>query len=344
MPLTVLMPDGSDGNPYARLLQQSLRGAGVQTLASDDTQTRPDVVHLHWPEQFLSRRSFLKATALCLDVLRRRDRWRQGGSAVVWTVHNLRPHERLHPSLESWFYRRWIQGLDGVLALSPGGLVLAQERYPPLLRYPSAVTPHGHYRDLLDPTLDRSAVRHDLGYQPQEVVIGFVGQIRTYKQVPELIRMFRDLPPSYRLLVGGQVSGTALSTRVTEAAQGDARIRLELRFLPDRELQAFTSACDLICLPYREILNSGSAIYALSCQRPVLAPNAGALSELHAEVPDGLVLYDPPLTAKILASTASGMHARGSGWFDLSPLDWPVIGTNTAALYRSAVAHRKRAS
>jgi beta-1,4-mannosyltransferase len=39
-------------------------------------------------------------------------------------------------------------------------------------------------------------------------------------------------------------------------------------------------AADLIALPYKEILNSGSAILALSFDRPILVPAAGALAEL----------------------------------------------------------------
>ena len=46
----------------------------------------------------------------------------------------------------------------------------------------------------------------------------------------------------------------------------------------------FFSAADLVVLPFSDIMHSGSAILALSFNKPVLVPARGALPELQTRV------------------------------------------------------------
>ena len=50
---------------------------------------------------------------------------------------------------------------------------------------------------------------------------------------------------------------------------------LALRYIPDAELQVWLRAADVVVLPFRDILTSGSAILALSFGRAVVAPALG---------------------------------------------------------------------
>lgn len=337
--------DQRSANPYVDLLLASVKDRS-QISGAESTQLHRggllDIAHFHWPEFDLSRRRFPMALVRTFQILATARALRQRGAAIVWTVHNLRPHERLHPRLESWFYRHWLGLVDGALALSGTARDLAQERYPSLAQIPFEVTPHGHYRPTLSNTVDRAAVRDGLGYAVADHVIGFIGQIRPYKQVPELIELFRQIEdPDVRLLIAGNAGHEDLAEQVRRAAEGDRRIRLELRFLTEIELQEFTAASDLIALPYRDILNSGSAIYALSCDRPVLAPRVGSLSELQALVGSPAVtLFEPPLTPQTLRAAVPLEPLAAP--FDLHALDWDVIAAQTERLYTAAIAHRAR--
>ena len=100
----------------------------------------------------------------------------------------------------------------------------------------------------------------------------------------------RAAGPGARLLIAGRPRGGASTTRLAAAAAADRRIRLPLRFVPDDELQVWLRAADVVVLPFRDILTSGSAILALSFGRPVVAPALGCLPET---VPTAGVLYDP---------------------------------------------------
>ena len=91
-------------------------------------------------------------------------------------------------------------------------------------------------------------------------IVLFFGQIRPYKNIPELIRVFSRLQRTdARLLIVGGVSNDRLEREVREAAS-DERVLLRLGPIPDDQLHRYLAAATLVVLPYREILNSGSAL------------------------------------------------------------------------------------
>ena len=87
-------------------------------------------------------------------------------------------------------------------------------------------------------------------------------------------------------------------------------------------------------LPYRAILNSGAAIFALSRARPVLAPNTGSLPELQAIVgSDWLHLYDGEISVDAVEKFADWLkHKPNLERPDLSRLSWERVGKDIAGL------------
>jgi beta-1,4-mannosyltransferase len=219
----------------------------------------------------------------------------------------------------------------------------AIERFPPLARLPLFVVPHGHYRQLYPNTMTRAEARFALGIDQNAPVLSFVGQIREYKNVPELITRFRELQdPALRLLVAGRSTSPRLDERLRAVAGGDPRVRLDLRLVPEDEIQVFLNAADLIVLPYRDVLNSGAALLALSFNRPVLAPEAGALPELKDRVgPAWLQMYRGDLTSEILVDALR--WARGTPRPPEAPLQaygWTEVTRATIAAYHCVLARR----
>jgi hypothetical protein len=90
-------------------------------------------------------------------------------------------------------------------------------------------------------------------------------------------------------------------------------------------------------LPYRDILNSGSALLALSLNRPVLVPRRGALAELQQQVGEAWVrCYDGDLTAETLVDAIA--WARETPREPEAPLHafaWPSIARAHQLAYRS---------
>ena len=212
------------------------------------------------------------------------DALRVRGTKIIWTVHNLKAHEGQHPRLEQWFWPAFTKRLDGYIALTSSGQTVARERFANLDRLKGFVIPHGHYRGEypLDAGID---ARRELGIAPQARVFLFFGQIREHKNVPGLIRAFRKIVGRDAILcIAGRPTPASVAEELQREAAGDPRIQLHLENIPKERVQFFFRAADLVVLPYRDILNSGTALLALSFSRPILVPSRGAMGELQASV------------------------------------------------------------
>lgn len=332
-------------NPYAYLLYTHMRGAEVDEFSIGKLLSRRyDVWHIHWPEMFLNvEKTAVAARLKTQAVLSLMDFARSRGTKIVWTVHNLASHERRYPRIEKWFWRAFLRRLDGFITLSESGLQRARERFPELRNLPGTVVPHGHYRGEY-PHDRREDYREQLGIPSSAKVVLFFGWIREYKNVPALIAAFRGLSdPDAALCLAGrefQKSGAAKSAgSVRELASGDARIHLHLRHVPNDEVQTFFGAADLVALPYREILNSGTALLALSFNKPVLVPHKGAMAELQARVGRNWVrTYEGELTSEQLAEALEwALTDNRPGIAPLDTLDWDHVGKQTLAAYRNVM-------
>jgi hypothetical protein len=136
----------------------------------------------------------------------------------------------------------------------------------------------------------------------------------------------------------GMRQDKALSAEIESAAKHKSHINLDLRsgLIPDTELEAAIDWSDAVVLPYRDILNSGSAIFALSRSRPVLAPRLGSLIELQAQVGfEWIYLYDGNLTVNVLEDFLAWIRNRPSGGApDLAAYAWPPIGNQICRFVR----------
>jgi glycosyltransferase involved in cell wall biosynthesis len=325
-------------NPYLSSLAQSLEHRGV--LVDDFSfkralKGRYDVLHIHWPDLHLQARSSLRAVVkhARLALLFILFRWRK--ARIVWTMHNLKPHER-HPALGELLFSLWFPRLcTHVIALSMHGLESARELYPVLRNRAAAVIPHGHYRDAYGSPLARATCRDQLGLGHRFTFL-FFGNIRPYKNVPLLIEAFRALPrQDVQLLIAGQPGHMMDTEELKRLAAGDDRIHLRLEFVPDDKVPLYVGASDVVVLPFESILNSGSVFLALSFNRAVLAPRLGSLPEIQNHVGGRWVnLYDGPLTTQHLLQTMQGNDGiREEETADLSVYDWEAIGRQTLEFY-----------
>jgi glycosyltransferase involved in cell wall biosynthesis len=296
--------------PYNWLLYTQLRRLGVRvdefSAAAALRAGRGTIIHLHWsPTSRLHARSPLAAAArsVALVALLRAARLR--GTRVLWTAHNLAAHDRPpRPWLEGWFWPAFARCLDGVLSLSGCALETLHARTPAFRTVPAWVVPHGHYRAAYPPPPPRGEARARLGVAGGARVVAFVGQIRPYKGVEELVRAFARVDdPAAVLLLAGQMKMGDATSALRAAAAADPRVRLVEGLVPAAEMGLYLAAADLVALPYREILHSGTAILALSFGRPVLVPRVGALAELAGEEgPQWVWPYDGALSAETLAA------------------------------------------
>lgn len=331
--------DNQDLNPYNALLYSHLTQLGVVT---DDWSRRRlrsgcyDVLHLHWPEWALLERRTTRAFSNLMRWAADLRRCRARGIKIVWTVHNLRSHARLHPWLEWMLWRLVTRSVDGWISLSHMGEHAARERFPLLRRRLSFIVPHGDYRSWYPQEVDRREARSRLALPQAARVLTFFGRVRVYKNVLALIQAFGRLADNEaRLVIAGQPEPPEMAARVEKAAARDARIVLRLGLVPVDEVQLVLGAADLVVLPYLAVLNSGAAMLALSFERPVLVPRLGGLEELRDRAgADHVRIYTGPLTATVLCDALAWSATRSR--LDPPNLEfasWPDIARLTRAAY-----------
>lgn len=330
-------------NPYNALLYEAVARAGVSVDEMTPRRLvgrRYDIVHLHWPEYLFSApgyaRAMLQAVLFIVAIswLGRRH------SRVVWTVHNLQAHEGSHARLERCLWTWFVNRVDGYIALTEGGREAVLERFPVLARRPGFVIPHGHFRDVYPDMVDRIAARRALGLPIDANVLCFLGAIRPYKNVPSLITAFRDVrDATWRLVIAGEVPDDGVRADLVERVRGDARIHLNPRFVPAERVQFYMRAADLAVLPYSDILNSGSAMLALSFGLPVLVPALGAMNELRDQVGDDWVqTFEGPLSPVTLRNaTHWAKRDRYPSHPSLGDHEWEEIARRTVAAFEAVL-------
>ncbi|WP_051071642.1 GDP-mannose:glycolipid 4-beta-D-mannosyltransferase [Azoarcus sp. KH32C] len=326
-PITVLQslrPQTAD-NPYVKQVVAAVASHADVAFFSWRTALfgRYDVFHVHWPE-FLLRapdRSRPLQYALFLALILRTALSRR---PVVRTLHNLEPHEgasaveRFLLRLLDRRTRMWIR-LNAVTAD----------------RAPQTVTIlHGHYRDWFARLEVPASVPGRLLY---------FGLIRPYKGVETLLDGFRaldpELVPDAQLRIVGHPSTDALRRGIVDACNADPRIGALLTYVDDATLAREIGLAELVVLPFRQMLNSGSLLLALSLDRPVLVPRNEANEALAQEVGPGWVyMYDGELDAGTLAAALWEVRITPrTPTPDFSRREWSDAGQRHYRAYLAAI-------
>ncbi|MCC9642363.1 glycosyltransferase family 4 protein [Rhodopirellula sp. JC740] len=328
-------------NPYPFRVQDSTSAFGVSTSEfnlRNVLRVGWDVIHVHWPEVPLRIRYFPVRLIVCVGILvLLRCHKLIGRSKIVWTTHNLEPHERRVHWLTRWYFSRFLRMVDGTISLSEFGRDELFRRHPSLQEKASVVVRHGHYRGDYPTEVDRNAARKRLSLEDDDRVLLSLGMIRPYKNLPLLASLVHRIDhPKLKLVIAGPGKSPKDETILRDLAEQDHRIRLAIAFLPAQEVAEYFAACDLVVLPYSDILNSGSLLLALSMSRPALITDKGATPEIAGLVGHSWVqMYSGELTMEAIQRSLDA--GRPEGRPDLSHFEWPLTGQLTSTFFRRLI-------
>jgi len=335
-PLRVLAwPAGSQQelNPYVRLMYSAFVAPAAIVMAFRPLQLHippADVFHVHWPEGIFNGRmggipplAALKA----LRVLMIARRTRRHGGLIALTAHNATPHMPLagwRRALWQTYHSRLLRETGLLVGLSEGGLAAFREMNPVAASIPGCVIPHPHYKTIYPVPPPRHVARLRLGLPANGLIIGIIGSMRPSKQINAAIRVFRQAASAHEMLFVAGSCEDGLWNELTQVAGDDQSVRLQRGSLSEQELATVFGAVDVCLLNQETILNSGTALLALSFGIPIIAPAAGALPELKAFCGESWVsLFSPPLTSAVLRqlvdNTQRGDNQSCSALDRLSP-------------------------
>lgn len=289
------------GNPYLRLLYEGLADAfdikpGTIEDAIQLAESGEQVAfHLHWIDPVLGRDCSHEETRHRIEFfIKQIESFLKNKGILVWTIHNARSHECRYPDLEALLYQHLAELASSIHLHSSIDADFLPE-INKIVEKKLIIGPHGNYIGAYPPQV-RTDLRQRLGIPKNARLFLFLGAIREYKGVPELMDAFRRL---------WRQSGTEISRRVFLLIAGrpqgeDAYVLsrdlpehcvLDLRRIPDEEICEYLAEADFVVLPYKRILTSGAALLALSFNVPVIAPRLGDLPKVLTDGKNAM-LYD----------------------------------------------------
>jgi beta-1,4-mannosyltransferase len=330
---------------YIARLTSALADHEVEVVNPADVPA-PDVVHVHWFEYMVRSdrsgvegvaRSVVRTARYALLLLR----FRRMGTAIVWTVHNLAPHERAYPRLEDRAMRATARLADAIIVHSEYARSRVVETFGHAAKV--HVVPLGNFLGYYPhPRRSREAVRDELGLAARTFAFLAFGQIRRYKRLPETVAAFRRLPGSnVALIVAGLAVDADEGAAIEEAAREDPRIVLRLGLVPDDEVTELHAAADAAVVGYREVFSSAALLLALSLGLPVVAPAEG--SALEIATPPAVEPFEAGQLADALEAVQTGdpQARREAALAAARKADWDAIAQRTAAIYREAINARQ---
>ena len=333
-------------NPYVSLLCEGLRQPALNIQPSIVDQFSlgwmwrhrhdVDLLHFHWLELFFLYPSWTRSLKRWLSVMLGLVLARLCGISLVYTVHNIWQHEGQRSGLV-WLGNRMILSL--VQAVHVHDQETAECLPASCRRAKVHVIPHGNYVSAYPNDCTRSEARSQLGLGESDFVYLFLGRVRPYKGIEELLIAFNALDDlAAVLLVAGEVHEPSYAQQIKALVAGDERIRLSLRFVSDARLQVYLNACDISVLPYRHVTTSGAGLLSLSFRTPIIAPAFGCFVELVGKDARG-ILYDPQdpdaLRGALRQARAVDLDAmRAACARFVAELDWNKIARQHAAMYQ----------
>ena len=279
------------GEPYTECFYEALRKKGVAIADGKFSirwlikeVTAIDYFHLHWPSMWYAYRDDLRKTVhalirmlVYLAIIRIK------GKRIIWTAHNLYPHEkggRVNAAINVAVRHALTQVATLVLVHGPAAAKIVAREFPASKRKLLTID-HGHFVNSYRNEMPKPLARKKLGIPDGDFVFLFIGKCRRYKNIHELIPAFRKISGAVRLLVVGKFHEESYRREIGEiVAEQDDRITMIPKHIADDDLQMYLNASDAVVLPYSEILTSGAAMLAISYGRPVIAPNTGYLTDV----------------------------------------------------------------
>lgn len=279
------LPVAGIENPYQYLMINGLN-YGDNTAAVSGVNDRflgilrtailhkPNFIHFDWiTSYYIRRRLWMTILNIPLFVFQILFVKYIFNIKIVWTLHNIQPHDtkysKIHNFCRSFFARHtsWIR------LFSEDSIDRAQNMLKVKCKF--IICPEGSYVNYYENIISNEEARLKLNIKKDDFVYLYLGYIKPYKGIEELITSFQQLKILNKKLI---IAGNALNIDYfNEIYTKDDNLLFENRFIENNELQNFYKSANVVVLPFKKIENSGSAILAMGFKKTVIAPRMGVL-------------------------------------------------------------------
>lgn len=217
------------------------------------------------------------------------------------------------------------------------------------------IIPFGINNAVPQTDLTTADAKRDLSIHDNERVILFFGRMRPYKNLEHLLAAYQHLATrqsNYRLIIASEPKkgSEEYLNQIRDTINridGEDRIICNIEFIPDKDVEQYFKAADVLVLPYKEIFQSGVMFLAYSFGLPVVAADVGSFREEIIEGRTGFLCKSGDVVD--LANTIEkyfeselyrNLDNRRAKIREYANAQhsWDVVGEQTVAVYEAMLA------
>lgn len=229
---------------------------------------------------------------------------------ILFTCHNVFPHERF--PLDRFLSRMVLRRGSGYIVqshLDEADLLTVK----PQAKY--VVTPHPTYNAFKMQNMSREEARQLLDVDTQTPMLLFFGFVREYKGLKYLLDAMKKIKTGLsdvQLWVVGDF-GEDKEQYLKQIQDNDIRdqVRLVEGYIPDKEVEKYFAAADLVVLPYISATQSGIVQIAYGFEKPVVVTDVGGLPDVVQDHKTGYVV--PKENADAIAEAVTDFFQADTG-------------------------------
>lgn len=288
----------NEANQYTEMLAEAYQSLGIDVIFDVQnflfSSLVPNFVHVQWPEAIYRWRHKIPNNEIGLRLLEERfSGYKRNNVPIVYTAHNLLPHEIASPFDEA-VYSVVHRSADIIVHHGNASVAIVKERFPECKNADHIICPHGPY-PFVDVDARQSRKIYDL--PPSRYVFLNFGRQRNNKG-GELIRsvfkkwkhrdscLFTIGPKSggrwmkfIDRLALPKVMNLTQKALIRSGFSFPNRERTFYRQVSHEETPSIMAASDVLFLGHLQGLNSGLLALAVSYGKPVVYPDLGNFRE-----------------------------------------------------------------
>lgn len=247
------------------------------------------VLHYHWLEfQDLKALTGMPWKLLCIWL------FTLFGGKLVWTVHNLEPHNRKWVKLHN-FLHKWMANIaDKICVHCPSVAPIVQNKYQVDGNKLTWVNHPSFPADFKSKEISLAYLEKKFGItiRDDKPLLLFFGNISLYKGLEEVLNVISSADIDIDILIAGPIKKgeSTLAERLNRRTETNPNLHLLYRFIEEPWIPYIFGAADICMFNFSSILTSGSVEMAKSYHKTIIAPKMGCLVELESD--SNVYLFD----------------------------------------------------
>ncbi|PCJ62499.1 MAG: hypothetical protein COA79_03035 [Planctomycetota bacterium] len=304
---------------------------------------KPDLLHIQWPESALGGLESYEDKFKFIDDLEEQfKKLKESNIKIIWTQHNILPHDRHEDIFFQQLYELYSQYANGLIHHSNWGKKYFHETYQSNAL--DAVIRHGAFADEAIYFDSTDKARLELNFDPQKRIFLTLGGVKEYKNTIELLECFenRQKTQDFLVICIKDKDSNPYRRKAFDLATKLNNVRVFDGFMDAENLAIYARASDAFIFAYGESsLTSGSPHLSQAHGIPQITLRSPYSEEVMGEA--GLFFNPEPSITEGLYQYMEALDneklSKAKKYFESIPSDyqWDTIAKQTFDFYQEVL-------